>query len=132
MIPTCISDDRAAAAAVNRKTLGGYLMLPNYRNYWKEAGYTEEMEAVEKALAQKERERVPELVSERWLAEQGFRGDGPIPEIADDVRVEASSRYIQACETIMGVPFEPDLNPPTLRMRQNLETTVHAFRPEKP
>jgi len=69
MIPTCISDDRAAAAAVNRKTLTGYLQLPNYRNYWKEAGYVEEMEAVERALAAGERERLPSLMSERWLAD---------------------------------------------------------------
>jgi alkanesulfonate monooxygenase SsuD/methylene tetrahydromethanopterin reductase-like flavin-dependent oxidoreductase (luciferase family) len=39
MIPTCISDDLEAAKAVNRKTLTSYAMLPNYRNYWKEAGY---------------------------------------------------------------------------------------------
>ena len=38
MIPTCISDDRAAAMEINRRTLTGYAMLPNYRNYWKEAG----------------------------------------------------------------------------------------------
>jgi alkanesulfonate monooxygenase SsuD/methylene tetrahydromethanopterin reductase-like flavin-dependent oxidoreductase (luciferase family) len=69
MIPTCISDDRAAAAAVNKKTLTFYLNLPNYRNYWKEAGYVEEMEAVEKAIAAKERDKVSDLVSERWLAD---------------------------------------------------------------
>ncbi len=47
MIPTCISDDlEAAAAAVNRKTLTMYLGLPNYRNYWEEAGYVDEMFAL--------------------------------------------------------------------------------------
>ncbi len=74
MIPTCISDDRAAALAVNRRTLSGYALLPNYRNYWKEAGYTEEMQAVEKALASGQRERVPELLSERWLADTTLFG----------------------------------------------------------
>ena len=74
MIPTCISDDRAAALATNRRTLSGYAMLPNYRNYWKEAGYVEEMEAVEKALASGQRERVPELLSERWLADTTLFG----------------------------------------------------------
>ena len=69
MIPTCISDDRAAAAAVCRKTLIGYLQLPNYRNYWKEAGYLEEMEGVERALAAGQRERLPSLMSDRWLAD---------------------------------------------------------------
>ena len=44
MIPTCISDDVEAARAVNRRTLTNYAFLPNYRNYWKEAGYVEEMD----------------------------------------------------------------------------------------
>ena len=46
MIPTVIDDDIAAARARNRKTLQGYVALPNYRNYWIEAGYEEEMHAV--------------------------------------------------------------------------------------
>jgi alkanesulfonate monooxygenase SsuD/methylene tetrahydromethanopterin reductase-like flavin-dependent oxidoreductase (luciferase family) len=74
MIPTCVDDDRAAAAAVNRKTLTGYVMLPNYRNYWKEAGYVEEMEAIEAALAKGERDRLPGLMSERWLADTTLFG----------------------------------------------------------
>ena len=35
MVPTVIDDDRAAADAVNRRTMTGYVTLPNYRNYWK-------------------------------------------------------------------------------------------------
>ncbi|HEB88417.1 MAG TPA: LLM class flavin-dependent oxidoreductase [Deltaproteobacteria bacterium] len=69
MIPTCISEDLEAAAAVNRKTLTMYLGLPNYRNYWKEAGYVEEMEAVEAALEAGERERLPGLMTDRWLSD---------------------------------------------------------------
>ena len=49
MVPTCIDADRAAAAAVNRRTLTGYVKLPNYQNYWIEAGYEEEMRAVRAA-----------------------------------------------------------------------------------
>jgi alkanesulfonate monooxygenase SsuD/methylene tetrahydromethanopterin reductase-like flavin-dependent oxidoreductase (luciferase family) len=74
MIPTCVDDDSAAAAAVNRKTLSGYLLLPNYRNYWKEAGYPEEMEAIEAALAKGERERLPSLMSDRWLRDTTLYG----------------------------------------------------------
>ena len=74
MIPTCISDDREAAAAVNRKTLTMYLGFPNYRNYWKEAGYVEEMEAVEKAIQAGERERLPELMTDRWLSDVSLYG----------------------------------------------------------
>jgi alkanesulfonate monooxygenase SsuD/methylene tetrahydromethanopterin reductase-like flavin-dependent oxidoreductase (luciferase family) len=74
MIPVCISDDRAAAAARNRRTLQMYLGFPNYRNYWREAGYADEMDRVEKALAAGEKGRVHELVSERWLADVSLFG----------------------------------------------------------
>jgi alkanesulfonate monooxygenase SsuD/methylene tetrahydromethanopterin reductase-like flavin-dependent oxidoreductase (luciferase family) len=69
MVPTVIDDDREAAAAVNRRTLTGYVALPNYRNYWKEAGYEEEMTAIERALESGDRESVPSLMSDRWLAD---------------------------------------------------------------
>ena len=74
MIPTCISDDKAAAAAVNRKTLTSYAFLPNYRNYWKQAGYEEEMNGVEAAIADKDFDRVPECLSDRWLADTTLFG----------------------------------------------------------
>ncbi|XOV84402.1 MAG: LLM class flavin-dependent oxidoreductase [bacterium] len=74
MVPTCINDDKKAAMAVNRKTLTSYAFLPNYRNYWKEAGYEEEMEGVEKALAAKDLDRVPECLSDRWLADTTLFG----------------------------------------------------------
>jgi alkanesulfonate monooxygenase SsuD/methylene tetrahydromethanopterin reductase-like flavin-dependent oxidoreductase (luciferase family) len=67
MIPTCIDEDPAAAAQVLRKTLVGYVMLPNYQRYWMEAGYVEEMQAIQKALAAREYDRVPALMSDRWL-----------------------------------------------------------------
>jgi alkanesulfonate monooxygenase SsuD/methylene tetrahydromethanopterin reductase-like flavin-dependent oxidoreductase (luciferase family) len=67
MVPTCIDDDRAAAAAVMRRTLASYVRLPNYQNYWIEAGYEEEMRAIRAALARGETQRVPELMSDRWL-----------------------------------------------------------------
>ena len=74
MIPTCISDDVTAAAAVNRKTLSGYVTLPNYREYWKRAGYVEEMEAVERGLAARDREAVNAALSERWLRDTTLFG----------------------------------------------------------
>ncbi len=74
MIPTCISDDEEAAKAVNRRTLTGYAMLPNYRNYWKEAGYVEEMEAVEAALGRGETDKVAQCLTDRWLADTTLFG----------------------------------------------------------
>jgi alkanesulfonate monooxygenase SsuD/methylene tetrahydromethanopterin reductase-like flavin-dependent oxidoreductase (luciferase family) len=75
MIPTCIDDnDPAAAMNVSKRTLTSYLMLPNYRNYWKEAGYKEEMEAIEAALAHGDRDALPGLMTERWLSDSTLYG----------------------------------------------------------
>ncbi|MDP6689520.1 MAG: LLM class flavin-dependent oxidoreductase [Alphaproteobacteria bacterium] len=74
MIPTCISDDVEAAKAVNRRTLTSYAQLPNYRNYWKESGYAEEMAGVEAAMAAGEPEKVPDHLSDKWLADNTLFG----------------------------------------------------------
>jgi alkanesulfonate monooxygenase SsuD/methylene tetrahydromethanopterin reductase-like flavin-dependent oxidoreductase (luciferase family) len=74
MIPTCISDDVEAAKAVNRRTLTRYASLPNYRNYWKEAGYVEEMTAIEKALAEGRTDDVPKYLTDKWLADNTLFG----------------------------------------------------------
>ncbi|EYF04975.1 phosphoribosylaminoimidazolesuccinocarboxamide synthase [Chondromyces apiculatus] len=56
----------------------------------------------------------------RWLAAQGFKGDGPIPVIPDEIRVEASRRYIEAYERITGADFVPDLEDPVARITRAL------------
>ena len=56
-----------------------------------------------------------------WLKnEHGFMGDGDIPFIPDDVRVEAAGRYIQACEQVTGETFVPDTEAPAARIARNL------------
>jgi phosphoribosylaminoimidazole-succinocarboxamide synthase len=50
-----------------------------------------------------------------WLAERGFRGDGPTPAIPDGVRVATASRYIALAEEITQRPFEA--TPQTARDR---------------
>ena len=83
MIPTCIDDDRAAAAAVNRRTLVSYVKLPNYQNYWIEAGYADEMLAIRQAVAEGRDDRIPSLRSDRWLADVTLFG--PAREVRDGV-----------------------------------------------
>jgi alkanesulfonate monooxygenase SsuD/methylene tetrahydromethanopterin reductase-like flavin-dependent oxidoreductase (luciferase family) len=74
MIPTCISDDVAAARDLCRRNLVRYTTLPNYRNYWKEAGYGDEMAAIEKALAAGAEADIPALMSDRWLSDAALFG----------------------------------------------------------
>src|ERR1700737_1216017 len=59
MLPVCITEDESAALALHRRRLERYVLLPNYRNYWKEAGYGEEMTAIERALAENRRDDIP-------------------------------------------------------------------------
>lgn len=81
MIPTVISEDLKAAAAVNRKTMSTYVRLPNYRKYWKAAGYVEEMEAIESALADGSSADLTQFMSDRWLADCTLFGT---PEMVRD------------------------------------------------
>jgi alkanesulfonate monooxygenase SsuD/methylene tetrahydromethanopterin reductase-like flavin-dependent oxidoreductase (luciferase family) len=67
MIPTCVCDDRAAGAAVMRRVLRGYVQLPNYQRYWIEAGYEDEMHAIQRALAAGQADTLNHLMSDRWL-----------------------------------------------------------------
>lgn len=74
MIPTVIDADRAAAAAVHRRTLIHYVRLPNYQNYWIEAGFEAEMRAIRQAIAAGQEDRLPALLSDRWLREVTLYG----------------------------------------------------------
>ena len=42
----------------------------------------------------------------QWLSGRGFIGDGAIPNIPDEVKIEAAKRYITAYEMITGKEFE--------------------------
>ena len=83
MIPTVISDDIEAAKTVHRRTLTGYVALPNYRNYWRTAGYDEEMDAVEAALESGDSDAVRSAMSDRWLADCTLFG--PASAVRDGV-----------------------------------------------
>jgi alkanesulfonate monooxygenase SsuD/methylene tetrahydromethanopterin reductase-like flavin-dependent oxidoreductase (luciferase family) len=98
MIPTVVAEDRAAAAAVNRKTLVNYVKLPNYQNYWIEAGFEEEMMAIRKAIVAREDDRIPSLMSDRWLREVSLFGT------AAEVREGIEAWYASGINTLIVVP----------------------------
>jgi alkanesulfonate monooxygenase SsuD/methylene tetrahydromethanopterin reductase-like flavin-dependent oxidoreductase (luciferase family) len=74
MIPTCVDDDEAAALARNRATFEFYLTLPNYRAYWRQAGYSEDMDAVEAALDNKPKDGLASIPSQAWVADCSLYG----------------------------------------------------------
>jgi phosphoribosylaminoimidazole-succinocarboxamide synthase len=87
---------------------------PDSSRYWYRDSY-------EQALSQaRDPQALDKEYVRRWLVEHGYRGEGKPPALPDDVRCEASRRYIEAYERITGSAFEPDLEPPTERIRANL------------
>jgi alkanesulfonate monooxygenase SsuD/methylene tetrahydromethanopterin reductase-like flavin-dependent oxidoreductase (luciferase family) len=98
MVPTCIDADRAAAAAVNRRTLTGYVKLPNYQNYWIEAGFEAEMQAIRTAIAAGQEDRIPSLMSERWLSQVTLYGSPA------EVREGVEAWYAAGVKTLIMVP----------------------------
>jgi phosphoribosylaminoimidazole-succinocarboxamide synthase len=91
---------------------------PDSSRFWFKASYEDRMRAG------KSPESFDKEYVRRWLAEQGFKGDGPIPTIPNDVKLEAARRYIEACETVQGVPFVPDLEAPGPRLERNLKARL--------
>ena len=87
---------------------------PDSSRFWYSSTYEERFSAG------KDPESFDKEYVRRWLVGQGFRGDGPIPAIPDDVKIEAMLRYIEAVEQITGQPFVPNLDDPATRMRRNL------------
>jgi alkanesulfonate monooxygenase SsuD/methylene tetrahydromethanopterin reductase-like flavin-dependent oxidoreductase (luciferase family) len=82
-IRTCICDDLTEAKAVLRRTMSNYALLPYYRNYWKEAGYADEMGAIESAIAAGREQDIPKHLTDRWLADTTLFG--PAAKVRDDL-----------------------------------------------
>jgi phosphoribosylaminoimidazole-succinocarboxamide synthase len=105
------------------KTKDGRIVLideihtPDSSRYWLSKTYEERLRAGE----------TPESFDKdnvrRYLGQQGFKGDGPVPHVPDDVRIMASQRYLDAIETITGEKFQPNLENALERLRRNLGVT---------
>lgn len=87
---------------------------PDSSRYWFKESYDERHARGE------EPESFDKEYVRRWLAAEGYVGEGAPPAIPDEVRVEAARRYVEAYERITGKVFEPDTQPPIARMRKNL------------
>lgn len=58
----------------------------------------------------------------RWLMERGFSGEGKIPEISDEYRIDLMHHYINSVEKIIGEKFEPVRGEPLKRILKNLSS----------
>ena len=98
MLPVCITEDEAAALALHRRHLERYVLLPNYRNYWKEAGYREEITAIENAIAEGRRDDIPHYLTDRWIADNTLYGS------ATKIRDRLGEWYAAGVNTPVLVP----------------------------
>jgi phosphoribosylaminoimidazole-succinocarboxamide synthase len=67
-----------------------------------------------------EPESLDKEVVRRAFADLGYKGDGPVPALPDEVWSETSARYIDAYERITGSAFEPGSYPVADRLFDNL------------
>ena len=106
-IRTCVCDDESEAKAVLRRTVSNYALMPNYRNYWKEAGYAEEMTSIENVLAAGRTDEIEKYLPDRWLADIALFG--PAAKIRDGVEAWRDA----GIRTPVLVPLSADGDPRT-------------------
>ncbi|MFX0066466.1 MAG: phosphoribosylaminoimidazolesuccinocarboxamide synthase, partial [Candidatus Hermodarchaeota archaeon] len=87
---------------------------PDSSRFWFSETYQEKLEKGE------EQQKIDKEYLRTWLVEQGFRGDGPIPKILDEVRIKAAQKYIQAYEYITGNEFKAEKGEVHPRIAMNL------------
>ncbi len=88
---------------------------PDSSRYWYKDSYEECFKAGEP------QRQIDKEYVRRWLADQGFRGDGTPPELPEDIRTEAARRYMSAYEIITGEEFTSPEGPVQDRIEANLK-----------
>jgi len=100
--------------------LDGQLILideihtPDSSRFWLANSYQERFEAGQ------EPENFDKEFIRLWFRQQGYSGDGPPPELPEEIVIQASQRYQAVYEMITGHPFEPGAFPIEERIQANL------------
>jgi len=87
---------------------------PDSSRFWKADSYPERL------AAGQEPENFDKEFVRLAYAEQGYHGDGPIPEVPSGLWVAASQRYITIYEMLSGQAFDPGDYPVEPRLVENL------------
>ena len=91
---------------------------PDSSRFWFADGYEERLAKGE------EQKKIDKEYVRQWLAGKGFIGEGEIPAIPDDVRIETARRYIEAFELITGNLFEAEVGEVLGRVETALQKYV--------
>ncbi len=87
---------------------------PDSSRFWIQDTYEEKLAAGEE----------PDNINKEFLrlklAEQGFIGEGEVPEISEELKVQTAEKYIQAYELITGQSFTAEPGNVLERIEQNL------------
>jgi phosphoribosylaminoimidazole-succinocarboxamide synthase len=59
-----------------------------------------------------------------WLLAKGFKGDGPAPDIPNEVRAELGRRYLELYEVLVGEPLAVHPGPVLTRVQANLKSAL--------
>ncbi len=92
------------------------LHTPDSSRFWRADSYAERFESG------KEPENFDKEFVRLEYAAQGYRGDGPPPEMGAGLWVAASQRYISIFEMLTGRAFAPGTYPVEPRLKDNLLT----------
>ncbi|PJC37464.1 phosphoribosylaminoimidazolesuccinocarboxamide synthase [Candidatus Peregrinibacteria bacterium CG_4_9_14_0_2_um_filter_53_11] len=87
---------------------------PDSSRFW----FADEYEA--RMASGEEQKKIDKEYLREWLAGEGFRGEGEIPAIPDEIRVETARRYIEAYELITGQTFTAEVGDVNERLKKNL------------
>lgn len=87
---------------------------PDSSRFWKADSYADRF------AAGQEPENFDKEFVRLAYADKGYRGDGPIPAMPNDLWIAASQRYIAIYEMLTGQTFEPGLYPIPPRLMWNL------------
>ena len=88
---------------------------PDSSRFWKANSYEERF------VAGKDPENFDKEFVRLAYAEKGYRGDGEIPSMPDELWVSASERYIQIYEMLTDKEFVPGAYPVEKRLLKNLK-----------
>jgi phosphoribosylaminoimidazole-succinocarboxamide synthase len=87
---------------------------PDSSRFWFANEYEKRLAAGE------EQKKIDKEYLREWLADRGFRGEGEVPQIPDEIRAETGRRYIEAYELITGQPFKAEVGKVEERLKKNL------------
>jgi phosphoribosylaminoimidazole-succinocarboxamide synthase len=73
-----------------------------------------------------EPEKIDKEYLREWLAQHGFRGEGPLPAIPREVIVETAWRYIDAAQRITGEALQLTVGDVAARVERNLKAYLAA------